>query len=99
MSDELVRVYIEDYGRGLGVAAYPARANPRPIDPLLNAGICEVPREQVERWVAAEEAWEAAQAEMLPILKARRQEIVDATATFAGFAAARRMDARTRRRP
>lgn len=37
--------------------------------------VYEVPREQAERWQAAQEAWEAAQQEMGTIMDERRAEI------------------------
>jgi hypothetical protein len=37
--------------------------------------VYEVPREQAERWQAAQEAWEAAQREMGAIMDERRAEI------------------------
>jgi hypothetical protein len=99
MSDDMVWVYVED-DRALGPAAYRARAMPpdRVVDPVLYSGRMALPEEQVQKWEQALEAWEAAQAEMRSLLKARRSEVVEAIGDFAGFQAASRADRRGGRR-
>lgn len=93
----MVRVYIEDNGP-IGIFAYPVSVLTSPPDPALGQGIVEVPREQAERWAQAEAAWEAAQAEMRPILAARREQQLTALAGVAGFGAASKAAARADRR-
>lgn len=93
MSEDMVLMYIEDNG-AVGIFAYPASVYTRPPSSTLTHGLVEVPREQAERWAAAEAAWEAAQAEMRPILKARREKVLTELASFTGFEGASRAAAR-----
>lgn len=88
VSDETL-VYLEDYGRAIGIYPYPAKLA-KPIDPVLEQGLVKVPREQAERWARVEAAWEAAQAEMRMVLKARREQVLTALAGVAGFESASR---------
>lgn len=102
MTDDVAFVYLEDYGRVIGIYPYPAK-DARPIDPVLEHGLVKVPREQAERWVQAEAAWEAAQVEMRRVLAVRREQVLTALAGVAGFesasrAARRAEPARGRRR-
>jgi hypothetical protein len=50
----------------------------------------EVPREQAERWIKAEADWAQAQAEMVPILAARRHRLVAAIGATGDYMAANR---------
>lgn len=103
MSDDVTVVYLEDYGQAVGIYPYPAKDARPSIDPVLKSGLVQVPREQAERWVQAEAAWEAAQVEMRRVLAVRREQVLTALAGVAGFesasrAALRAEPARGRRR-
>lgn len=94
MSD-LVQIYIEDHGP-LGPAAYPVEMASA-FDPLLKAATVAVPREQAERWLAAEADWAQAQREMMPVLTARHQRLVSAIGAASDYRAANRAAERNRR--
>lgn len=93
MSD-MVRVYIEDHGP-LGPAAYPVQL--ASLYAPLDGAVVEVPVEQAKRWEAAETAWLKAQAEMRPILGARRDQFVAAIGRASSYEAGNRAAARERR--
>lgn len=100
MSDERVRVFVEDDDR-LGPDFYRARTVRRAemwFDPILQQGLMELPEDLVRQWEEARDAWERAKAEMRSLLKERRKEVVEAVGGFAGYEAAIRADQRSRRR-
>jgi hypothetical protein len=92
---ELIQIYIEDHGP-LGPAAYPVEMASA-FDPLLKSAVVAVPREQAERWLAAEAGWAQAQREMTPILTARHQRLTAAIGAASDYQAANRAADRNKR--